>query len=1096
MSLHFILGRRGAGKTQALYREIFRRAAGDTPLYLVVPEQATFLHERGIEEARGERSLWHLQVTSFRRLAQKQLLAQPLDHLGQQLQLYKVMRQHRDQFTSFRLKDVSGGFIENAQAVLNEAYGNLLEPSALREKAAALTERGEGADLSAKLRDIALLMEQTLAAAEPWLTEDQLLLRFEEEIRQKQLFEGAVFLFDDFFDFTAVEYRVIDALLCTGAEVWVSLLWAVEEPLLAKTEIARQTLTTLAQGIKAPIETGELPPYEEGEPSLRHLERHYGSNFLQRFQNATDAIQLWLGEDIPTTVHLMAQNICALRDEGIDLSEIALVFRDIEPYWEQIREIFPQYGIEYYLDQSLPLHHTALFAYCGHFLRLVRERWSYDAVFALVKSGLSPLTDEESDRFENYCLAHAIKGRRFYQEADWTYEDVEEDLSQINQIRRRLRDFILPLEKRLLSAKRMTDYATVIWDFLVASDVVKPLAYWRDEEQRAGRLLKAAELEMALERMSALLDQLALAFPDDELSFDDFYDLFTMGLHSQRMRTIPPALHELEISLLGQSRPARKRVVIIGGVNEGNLPASFDGGGFLNAQDRAVLGGEDGFWPQNKDFFYANEDMLTYQALTLATERLILMAHEHNQEGAQENLSVIIYRLQQLFPNLQPIWVAAHSRSEALFWAPPCVLTALPQALREEGEESGWHEVSPYFVGTAYEERCRRALSALSYTGSSRPLRDRGTDKLYLNASALDTYLRCPFSYFAKYDLRLRERRELVFKAPDLGTLFHEALRLLLERMAEQGIPWRELAGCGDALIAGIVLELLPKFGEGNLFSEEQQDFWSRRLTENLQFVIGLMASRLERGDQFEPLRWEASFGPDQEMAALTFSLRQGEVVVTGQIDRIDVAKSEGTSFYRIIDYKSGNRDLKLADLYLGLKVQLLLYLVALENDLNQRGDGNLQAGGIFFLPLRDFLVATKETLAEEELAAKKVKDSAMHGYVIGDERVQGLYGDNGESKSLNQSECDFLVRHLQETLQRVAGEIFDGVNAISPYLYGNQRSCQYCPYGALCGYEPSLHGAERRLPNHGDRQLRSLIAKEVRGNDDDTDGTTAGGGR
>ena len=71
MSLQFILGNSGSGKTEYMYRHLVREAE-ETPLknYLViVPEQFTLQTQRKLVDLSTNQAIMNIDVLSFKRLA-------------------------------------------------------------------------------------------------------------------------------------------------------------------------------------------------------------------------------------------------------------------------------------------------------------------------------------------------------------------------------------------------------------------------------------------------------------------------------------------------------------------------------------------------------------------------------------------------------------------------------------------------------------------------------------------------------------------------------------------------------------------------------------------------------------------------------------------------------------------------------------------------------------------------------------------------------------------------------------------------------------------------------------------------------------------
>ena len=61
--------------------------------------------------------------------------------------------------------------------------------------------------------------------------------------------------------------------------------------------------------------------------------------------------------------------------------------------------------------------------------------------------------------------------------------------------------------------------------------------------------------------------------------------------------------------------------------------------------------------------------------------------------------------------------------------------------------------------------------------------------------------------------------------------------------------------------------------------------------------------------------------------------------------------------------------------------------------------------------------------------------------------------------------------------LEKTGEEILLGDIAPRPYQMGKRTACDYCPYRAICGFDPTLDGCTyRRLINRKDEELMEDI--------------------
>ena len=167
MSLRFLLGPAGSGKTHACLDEICRELVRDPltgpPLYFLVPEQATYQMERALLAHRVEvNAAARARVVSFKRLASLVLQDEGradrpyLDETGKLLALQAVVSRLAGQLKLFQGISKTEGFLEQLAKVFSELRAHRQTPQSLR----AVQEFFEGDEvISAKLHDIALLYE-------------------------------------------------------------------------------------------------------------------------------------------------------------------------------------------------------------------------------------------------------------------------------------------------------------------------------------------------------------------------------------------------------------------------------------------------------------------------------------------------------------------------------------------------------------------------------------------------------------------------------------------------------------------------------------------------------------------------------------------------------------------------------------------------------------------------------------------------------------------------------------------------------------------------------------------------------------------------
>ncbi len=147
-------------------------------------------------------------------------------------------------------------------------------------------------------------------------------------------------------------------------------------------------------------------------------------------------------------------------------------------------------------------------------------------------------------------------------------------------------------------------------------------------------------------------------------------------------------------------------------------------------------------------------------------------------------------------------------------------------------------------------------------------------------------------------------------------------------RLKEQNRSWGSLTAEECRREAELTVERLAPMLQGEiLLSSKRYGYISRKLKNIVGRASVILGEHARRGS-FEPVGLELDFGPGKPLPPLTFKLENGSVMeVVGRIDRVDLAHGENGLLLRVIDYKSGHKDLKLHEVYYGLALQMLTYL-------------------------------------------------------------------------------------------------------------------------------------------------------------------------
>ena len=235
--------------------------------------------------------------------------------------------------------------------------------------------------------------------------------------------------------------------------------------------------------------------------------------------------------------------------------------------------------------------------------------------------------------------------------------------------------------------------------------------------------------------------------------------------------------------------------------------------------------------------------------------------------------------------------------------------------------------------------------------------------------------------------------------------------------------------------------------------------------------------TRGAKSSRFRPDAGEVSFGYPGGLPPLTLTLSDGErVSVRGRIDRIDRYDSGESVYLRVIDYKSGVNTLEPSRIYLGMQLQLLLYLEA----AMAANPGALPAGA-FYQWMGDPLIDQQKKNEIENAIAKRL---CLKGIMLSDVQVARWMDDNKPPINIEDvfkkddtpkkgklvcslEELNRLISQAHAIAVRLTEEIRKGVISPAPVCdKSGIASCQQCAFAGVCRRDERMRTHDRMLPS------------------------------
>ncbi len=1082
--VRLILGRAGAGKTARVFREIAEyAAAGRGDMVLLVPEQYSHEAERELCAAAGDTLSRYGEVLSFTGLARKVFDAcgggRPVMDGGGRLLCMAVAAQAvEESLRTYRRAVREPRTLDS----LSRAVEELQNAGLTAGDMAAAAEKTEGV-LSDKLRDLSLLTEAyTAVRARSGADSASRLETLAALIGDSPVVKGTFYV-DGFSDFTALEKNVLRQIIRAGADLTVCLTCSRagdDGVFLLPRATARWLAGTAAEYGAACEELWLEPPQPDGAP----ISFFCGHLFDFSADPAPDnggAVSTVYAADIYEECELAAARMSELARGGCRWRDMAVAARGFGDYRTALESACARYGVPLFLSgrgdtaqKSLPLALLCALEAAD------RGLYEYEAVFGYLKTGLGPLTADETDRLENYVLLWGIRGGQWdrpfgMHPAGYEREFTDEDkavLADLDRMRQAVMGPLKTLERRVKAASTAAEQAMAAAGFLEDAGLAARLEERTAELTAEGREETAAELGRLWDVVCTALEQFAAVLADMPMDGERFAGLFGLMLSKYDVSVIPVSLDRVSAGDIDGMRRRHMRHLLLLGAADGRIPAPEESAGVFTAEERELLAGLD-FPLGGAEEDLSRELGRVYSVLTLPSETLYMSWSTADGDGGEARPSLLVSRAEALL-GAKPVR-GDILRARTFAPDPAFGLALMGQTGQDEPVCLAARE---HFIRAGRGEELTRLAA-----GARAVQRDLGAASvraLYgpepgLTATRAERFASCRFGYFLQYGLKAKPRRQAVFDPRDYGNFMHYVLEKTAGDVLEMGgfaaVTAAQVGAVADKYVDEYISRELRDFADHTARFE----YLFRRLRTTVRRVTEEMWQEL-RDSRFQPLDLELDLAGEGVLEPG----QEGDVSLSGRADRVDGWVRGDTLYLRITDYKTGVKKFDLADVCQGLNMQMLLYLFALE----KRGRSHFRAkdirpAGVLYSPARFDIVSADSDVTDEELAALRRNTARRSGLILDDEAVleamepgpdrrflpvkltkAGTYTKDSLASLASLEQFGALSRYIGSTLRELAGELKAGSVRLDPWFKSaRDNACAFCEYRQACLFDDTGDG-------------------------------------
>ncbi len=1089
--VRFIIGAAGSGKTERvleLMRETYEKT--DKRAILLVPEQQTVVFETLLAERFPPEAALRVEAMSFTRLAnyvarkKGGLSGASVTPGAKALITWRAIASVWDSLSiiSSDARGAKAQLVPRISSAREELKKNSVSAADVEEALDKARENGDGDDPAiVKLHDLFLVSSAYDSIVREELGENYTETFTSDTVRRgaaEGVFDGTDIYIDSFYSLTKDELRVAEELI-RAADVTVTVsVGDVSSPL--PHEIPPKNLydrlkrfagnvtktVTESPGTNKRASTKEL-----FDVSARLFDYAGTADADSGLPSVPDSVRVFSVRDRYEEAEAAASLIESIVRRGGRYSDIAVIAGDLGALDGVVENCFDRHSIPCFRTDPTPLESGPL---ARHFISLLKiaGAWRREDVIRLVKTGLTPLTDEEACSFELYTEVWNVRGRRMFS-SPWSmnpagYSKTKRDADKaLLAAANDARDKIIPPIEAFVSVFDDGDAdVSVICKALMR--YAEQIGLYSALTARSRALFAAGDKDGAAREIGTFrkfcdcFDEIVKYLPGVKCDAEGFSALLRFAMTDAGAGAIPTGVDEIALGSAATVRTGAVRHVILLGCVEGEFPGSGSDSGFFNDVEKVTLEGAGITLLPGSEEKDAMELLRFHRSASLPSDSLTLFVPS-SSFGEDCTPSIGAQRVLALTGENDPVPFSSLPVEKRLF-SPSGTDAAIRSAslcgnVEEEKLLRGFAGGGFAFVPAPPEKARVTAETACKVFGGN----------IILSQTKLTGYAKCPFSYYVNHVLKLGDRQKADISPLDRGNFVHNVLEGFFSRVKKEELPLgRERT---EEICDGIIAEYLDEIFGGGPISEKIRYLFVSLRRSAILFVEAVQREMAQ--SRFEIFSTELGFGFKGMPESMKVALPDGSFVAfNGKIDRLDVYRSGRKTYVRVVDYKTGEKKFDLEKIMKGIEAQLLIYLFSVwhteDGGLKEKlgGDEIIPAGALYFyIPYG----AKKEDGFRNREQGEKIAlgETKRDGIYLADDDVldamdkgrSGVYVPIPAGRSKKKTEESFktleefgeLCQQLEEAVAAIAGRMKSGDCGASPDLDGGESPCNWCAGAKVC---------------------------------------------
>lgn len=982
---------------------------GEDNICVVVPDKLSATMEKTIFEQLNLESSFNINVSTLNRLSRNVLNEtkakyRTISKIGSIILLKKVLNDNKEIISNFQHS-------HHSYQYSNEIFKTLAQLKSCQLGSEELLKyRCNNSQLQQKINDLGNILELYNQAKVGVLDNSDTLTLTCMMLSESKTVKNTNYIFVGFDDFTSQGYDLIERLIRFSKSIYVNC-YVSQNPnhnIYYQDVFYRLNKTCALLEIK--VNTLTLP-YTDSNLHTYLTNNLFSFNKLNFNLKYGDEIRLYQAQNLQDELDFVARDIRCKILKGDRYRDFGIAVFDLKSNAELVKQVFDKYDLCTYIDVQKSFSTTCIYRFFTNFWQLYSKNYETINLIEFINSPFINLAD--ADKAKIIARIKLIEYR-----GDFSNLDCGDELKPSIQYL-----------SNIITKNKLTNESNIDDILVWHTNIIKEL----NIEEIVNNLVNNIEdsydkkiLSQAIKSSNLLLQEIAEFYNTSCLK--DVLDIYSQAGVEQGISPLPLSVDCIQVVDAAEILSTFKNLYLVN-CNSSTAPSTMQDIGVLLDKELSYVQLSHNIEPSIARINRLNKFKLFNSSLMFEDSLCITMSLRNVSETSN-----LVHELKhRIFTSNT---VQGENNISYLF----------PQPIKPEQEYlplSLWDLIEYVYTKNAIvSEFVHKILQSRSISLNSTKIEvDRHFTQLTeISATALETYFQCPMQYFFTYVLKLKTNESNEIEMLDIGNILHEvAQRYYLNKNREQ-----------------LNIDNFCDYTINKILDRNEK----LKLHSNSPIIINLIAEckrfiyylkHLDENCDFIPTYFEKNFGNNQEFEGLPLTDKVG---LKGKIDRIDIYGD----YFRIIDYKSGNPDPSLQELYYGKKLQLFLYALAVANLTNKR------LSGLFYLPIKN--VVEKNSNDENiykllgfytdniELAKAYDKNLLQNGkseFVNMSVNADGSLSKRS-NKVLTDSAITNMLNYAKNISIKALQQIDKGVFNPSPIKFDSQHNaCAYCPYLVLC---------------------------------------------